>query len=173
MPQLSTQATPTRSKPTAEGAYVDFMSRAYAMEKEAAERYMQFAEQLEVNGDAKCATLFRQLAEIEDRHAKHILLKMGWTSLPAPTDAFAWEGSESPETARLDLVNSLRHPHHALELALRHEFQAQKYFEHIASGGAPQRVRAAATEMATEERAHARLIENWLARVPRPTSGWE
>ena len=31
----------------------------------------------------------------------------------------------------------------------------------------------AAAEMATEERAHARLIENWLARVPRPMSGGE
>jgi rubrerythrin len=173
MRQPSTQTKPTGSRPTAEGAYADFMSRTYAMEHEATERYTQFAAQLEANGNGECALLFRQLAQIEDRHAKRILVKMGWTSLPALPPAFAREGSEAPETASFDTANDRMRPHHALELALRREIQAQKYFEHIASGGAPQRVRAAAAEMATEEQAHARLIENWLARLPRPASGWE
>jgi rubrerythrin len=173
MPQLSTSTRQERSKPTAEGAYVDFMARAYAMEQEATERYTEFAERLEGSGDSECAQLFRQLAEVEDRHAKRILVRMGWTSLPALPTAFAWAGSEAPETARLDLAGYLTHPYRALELARRCEFQAQRYFEHIASSGAPHRVREAAAEMAAEERSHAKLLEYWLARVPRPIPGQE
>jgi rubrerythrin len=167
MPQPSAQTIPTRSKPTAEGAYTDFMSRTYAMEHEATERYAQVAEELNATGNGECALLFRQLAEIEDRHATRILVKMGWTSLPLLPPAFDRDGSEVPETTMFDSARPLMQPRHALEMALRREVQAQKYFEDIASGGAPQRVRLAAAEMATEERAHARLIENWLARVPR------
>ena len=161
------QTTPTTRKPTAEGAYTDFMSRTYAMEHEATERYAQLAETLNATGNGECALLFRQLAEIEDRHATRILVKMGWTSLPLPPPAFDRDGSEVTETTMFDSVHDLTQPRHALELALSREVRAQKYFEDIASGGAPQRVRLAAAEMATEERAHARLIENWLARVPR------
>jgi len=173
MPETSPGTKPAGSKPTAEGAYANFMSRTYAMEFEATERYAQFAQRLQENGNGDCALFFRQLAEIEDRHAKRILVSMGWTSLPAPPPAIAWEGSEVPGTAGLASEGSLMHPHRALELALRREIQAQKYFEGVASGGAPQRVREAAAEMATEERRRATLIETWLARAPRPIFGGE
>jgi rubrerythrin len=167
MPGLSTETKRPWRRPTAEGAYVDFMARAYAMENEASERYAQFAKQLDANGNGECALLFRQLAEIEDRHAKRILITMGWTSQPSLPETFDWEDSDAPETAKLDSVDYIVFPHHALELALRCEVQAQKYFEQFASGGAPHQVRIAAAEMAAEERAHARLIELWLARLPR------
>jgi rubrerythrin len=149
------------------------MARAYAMEHEAMERYTRFAEQLEASGNGECALLFRQLAEIEDRHARRILLSMGWTSLPVPLVDITSENHDAPETARLDAVRYLTQPHQALELALRCENQAQRYFERLASGDVPRRVRVAATEMAAEERSHAKLLEHWLAQVPRPISGWD
>jgi len=34
-------------------------------------------------------------------------------------------------------------------------------------------VRAAALEMAADEREHVRLIEEWLSRVPPPEPGWD
>ena len=159
----------TKTKPGATDAYAAFMSRAYSMELEATERYTQFAERLEAHDNDEVAMLFRKLAEIEALHTKRILAEMGWSSLPVLPPAFAWEGSEGPETAP---SGSLRHemqPYHALEIALRCELQAQKYFENIASGAA--HVRAAAEEMATEEGEHVKLIRDWLSRVPRPVSG--
>jgi rubrerythrin len=65
-------------------------------------------------------------------------------------------------------------PWHALEIALRCEREAQKYYEGIAATSrAPKQVRDAAREMAAEEAEHVRLIEAWMKRVPRPAAGWD
>ncbi len=157
-----------RTKPDAADAYAAFMSRAYAMELEATDRYTLFADKLETLGNHEVSMLFRKLAEIEALHARRILAEMGWSSLPVLTPAFAWEGSEGPETAPSDSLQHPLQPHHALEIALRCELQAQKYFENIASGA--ERVLAAAGEMAADEREHVKLIRDWLSRVrPRAT----
>jgi hypothetical protein len=37
----------------------------------------------------------------------------------------------------------------------------------------PERVRAAAKEMAEEEREHVALIKEWMKKVPRPAPGWD
>jgi len=169
MPKHSTRTKRARMKPATAGAYAAFMSRAYTMELEATERYTQLADQLETQDNRDVAMVFRKLAEIEAQHAKRILAEMGWPTAPALPPAFAWEGSEGPETAPADALRRRMQPHHALEIALRCELQAQKYFENIASGAA--RVRAAAEEMAAEEREHVKLIRDWLSRVPRPDSG--
>lgn len=154
-----------KSRPSATDAYAAFMSRAYAMELEATERYTRFADELQAQDNDEVAMLFRKLAEIEALHAKRILAEMGWASLPALAPAFAWEGKDGPETAPLSALRKTMQPHQALEIALRCELQAQKYFEGISSGAT--RVRAAAEEMAEEEREHAELIREWLARVRR------
>ena len=153
--------------------YADFMSRAYTIELEATERYAQFAEQLETHNNREVAQLFRKLAEIEGLHAKRILAEMKWPSVPALPPAYAWEGVEGPETAPFDSLHYLMHPWHALQIALRCELQAQKYYEGIAASRAPKQVREAAREMAAEETEHVRLIREWLKRVPPPPEGWD
>jgi rubrerythrin len=154
-------------------AYSDFMSRAYAMEIEATERYAQFAEQLDVHNNRGVAELFRKLSAIEALHAKRILDEMGWPGLPALPAAYAWEGFEAPETAPLDAVHYLMQPYHALELALDCEQRAHQHFQSIAASNAPEKVRAAAAEMAEEELEHVRLIREWMTRVPHPPAGWD
>ena len=161
--------TKVNTKPDAADAYAGFMSRAYAMELEATDRYTLFADELETLGNHEVSMLFRKLAEIEALHARRILAEMGWASLPALAPAFAWEGSEGPETAPSDSLQHPMQPYQALEIALRCELKAQKYFESIASGA--ERVSAAAGEMAADEREHVKLIRDWLQRVRRPASG--
>jgi rubrerythrin len=157
----------------ASNAYEDFMSRAYTMELEAIERYAQFAEQLEAHNNKEVASLFRRLSGIEALHAKRILEEMGWPSTPALPPAYAWEGPEAPETAPFDALHYLMQPWHALEIALQCEARAQQYYESVATSKAPRRVRAAAAEMALEEREHVRLIRAWMSKVPRPADGWD
>jgi len=154
-------------------AYADFMAQAYTMELEATERYAQFAEQLDTHNNREVAELFRKLSAIEALHAKRILEEMGWPSLPAMPVAFAWDEGEGPEAAPLDSLHYLMQPYHALQIALQCEQRAQKHFEGIVAGKAPKKVRAAAAEMAEEEREHVRLINEWLARVPKPAAGWD
>jgi rubrerythrin len=159
--------------PAIEASYEGFMSRAYAIEVEAVERYAQFAEQLEQHNNREVAGVFRKLAEIEGRHAKHILDEMGWPSLPVLPVPYAAGEPEGPETAPFDSLHYLMQPYHALEIALRCEMDAVKYFEDIAAATSDERVRAAATHMAIEEREHVTLMRDWMKRVPRPKAGWD
>lgn len=151
----------------------DFMARAYAMELEAHERYALFAEQLDTHNNREVAEMFRKLSHIESLHAQRILEEMQWPSLPVLPPAYAWETPEGPETAPADAVHYLMQPMHALEIALKCEQQAQKYFEDIAAGDVPASVKTAALEMAGEEREHVRLIRDWMKRVPQPRAGWD
>ena len=162
-----------KPKPRPAGQYAEFMARAYTLELEATERYAQFAEQLETHNNREVAKLFRKLADIEALHAKRILDEMQWPSMPALPPAYAWEGAEGPETAPFDAIHYLMQPYHALEIALRCEREAQKYYEGIAASRAPKQVRDAAREMAAEEAGHVTLIEEWMRRVPRPAAGWD
>lgn len=157
----------------ARNAYADFMAQAYTMELEAVERYATFAEQLEVHNNKEVAALFRKLSGIETLHAKKILEEMGWPSLPPMPVPYAWEGGEGPETAPQDEIHYLMKPWHALQLALQAEQRAAKFYESIAAGKAPKKVRAAAAEMAAEEHEHVRLIEQWIAKVPQPDPDWD
>jgi rubrerythrin len=157
----------------AKNQYADFMAQAYSMELDATERYAQFAEQLDTHNNREVADMFRKLSKIEALHARRILEEMGWPSLPALPAAFAWEEGAAPETAPLDAIHYLMQPYHALQLALAGERRAQAHFEGIAAGKAPKKLRAAAAEMAEEEREHVRLIEAWLARVPQPSADWD
>jgi rubrerythrin len=149
------------------------MSRAYAMELEAAERYAQFAEQMDQHNNRPVAALFRKLAEIEALHAKRILEEMRWPSLPVMPPAYAWDGGEGPETAPFESLHYLMQPWHALEIALRCELEAVRYFDGVVAADVPQRVREAAKEMADEEREHVALIKEWMKKVPRPAAGWD
>jgi rubrerythrin len=65
------------------------------------------------------------------------------------------------------------HPWHALEIALRCELDAKRYYETLAAGSAPREVREAAKELAAEEEEHVRLVREWMSRVPRPPQGWD
>lgn len=154
--------------------YADFMARAYTIELEATERYLQFAEQLETHNNREVAALFRKLAEIESLHAKRILDAMQWSSLPAMPPAYAWDTlEEGPETPPFEALHYLMQPYHALEIALRCEEEARRYYQGIAESKAPAQVRRAAREMAAEEEAHVRLIRDWMSKVPRPGAGWD
>jgi rubrerythrin len=166
-----TRTTPLQAEQSYE--YTEFMARAYAIELEAAERYAQFAEQMDVHNNKEVAALFRRLSGFEALHAQRILQEMAWPSVPALTPAYAWEGAEAPETAPFDSLHYLMQPWHALEIALRCELQAQKYFEGIAAGNAPASVRQAARELAQEEAEHAALVREWMSKVPQPAEGWD
>jgi rubrerythrin len=149
------------------------MARAYTMELEATERYAEFAAQLDGCNNPEVAQMFRKLAEIEALHARRILEEMRWPSMPALPPAFAWDTAEAPETAPFDALHYLMRPYHALEIALRCELEAVKYFEGVAAADVPQRGRAPARGMGQEEREHVALIKQWMKKVPQPGAGWD
>jgi rubrerythrin len=93
--------------------------------------------------------------------------------MPALPPAYAWDTAEGPETAPFDSLHYLMQPWHALEIALRCETEAKKYYDGIAASRAPREVREAAQEMAAEEEEHIRLVREWMKKVPPPPQGWD
>lgn len=167
------RTTPGHAQSEPGTAYADFMSKAYAMELDASERYAEFADQMEVHNNPDVAQLFRKLSAIEGLHASRIREEMGWTQTPDPMYPGLWTGGEPPETAQVTDLHYLMHPYHALEIALNNEERAEAFFTRLARAReTPAEVRKLAEEMAAEEAGHQRLIQEWMARVPKPGPDW-
>ena len=148
------------------------MGYACAMEAEASERYAELADLMSAHHNRDVAELFGRLARIEGKHRDQILAKLGWTTAPPACD-YTWETPEGPETTDYGGLNYLMTPYHALALARHNELRAVAFFDRCAKARVPAAVRAAAAEMAEEEREHVRLIDEWLATVPVPERGWD
>ena len=162
----------TRAAPAAPRTLAEFMRQALVMENEAAQRYTEFADAMEMHNNREVADLFRKMADIEGRHAQQIMAQMGWTETPAPAGPIAWDGFEAPETAPIDEVHYLMQPYHALELALANEERAERFFARLARAATTASVRKAARELEAEEREHVELVREWMKRVPRPDEDW-
>ena len=150
----------------------EFMACAHALEVEAADRYAELADLMAAHNNREVAELFAKLARIEGKHRDQIAARMGWTVAPdAPV--VRWETPEGPETTDYGELHYLMQPWHALKLAEHNERRAVEFFERFAAARVPAEVRAAAREMAEDEREHVRLIAEWLAKVPPPDPGWD
>jgi rubrerythrin len=151
----------------------EFMTVALAMETEAAERYAEFADAMEMHNNLEVAALFRKLSVIEGKHAAQIMAEMGWREPPPmPPGRATWEGFEAPETTPGDEVHYLMQPWHALQLALSNEERAARFFGRLARAATVASVRRAALELEAEEREHVELVKAWLKKVPKPDSDW-
>ena len=147
---------------------------AFAIEKEAAERYTDLAGQMEVHNNLEVADLFRKLAGIEAKHVAQVEEMNGGRP---PREISLWEetpwiDAESPEALAYDEAHYLMTPHQALELALQGECYAAEFFADVAASAKDETVRQMAEELAQEEREHVTLVEKWLARYPKPDRDW-
>jgi rubrerythrin len=151
-----------------------FMAQALAMEREAVDRYTEFADMLETANNREVATLFRTMAGYEAKHAEQIMAEMGWTEAPPPPPQLqhAAPGMEAPEAMPLDEVHYLMQPWHALQLALTAEKRAQAFFAVLARMATTEPVRRAALELQAEEAGHVALVQQWLEKVPQPDQDW-
>lgn len=151
----------------------EFMALAVAMEVEAAERYAEFADAMEMHNNLEVAALFRKMADIEGKHSAQLMAEMGWSQPPdLPSGRPTWEGFEAPETAPGDEVHYLMQPYHALQLALASEQRAQAFFGRLAEAATVATVKKAAQELEAEEAEHVELVKAWMAKVPKPDQDW-
>ena len=60
-----------------------FMAQALQMELDAAQRYNEFADMMEVHNNPEVVAWFRKMATIEGKHAAQIMAQMGWSAVPA------------------------------------------------------------------------------------------
>lgn len=152
----------------------DFMAQALQMELDAAQRYNEFADMMEIHNNVEVAQWFRKMAAIEGKHATQIMKEMGWTQAPQSfPGALQLEGFEAPETAAVDEVHYLMQPWHVLQLALANEERAERFFAQLARLATVDSVRKAALELQQEEREHVELVKAWMLKVPQPQPDWD
>jgi rubrerythrin len=152
----------------------EFMAQALVMEREAVERYTEFADALEMHNNGEVAKLFRTMAGYEAKHAEQIMKQMGWTTDPTPpTQLMRWPGlNAGPETVSIDEVHYLMQPWHALQLALAAEKRAEAFFAVLAKMAVSEPIRRAAMELQAEEAEHVALVQAWIAKTPLPDENW-
>jgi len=173
-PKPGSKAAPTAANGSARipRTLTEFMAHALVMEVEAAQRYIELADAMEMHNNKEVADLFRKMATIEGKHAEQIMREMGWRETPAPPGKRVWEGFEAPETTPVDDVHYLMTPYHALELALAAEIRAERFFARLVEATTVETVRRAARELRAEEEEHVALIRAWMEKVEKPGPDW-
>lgn len=157
---------PIRSAP-------ELYAHAIAIEREACDRYAEFAGRMADRDNEALAELFERMAGFEAEHLDALLHRTEGVSLPElSTSDYKWLDSGAPETAARELVFRLMTPRHALAIALGAEKRAQVFFEHVLMTADDPALRALAQEMAMEEQEHVRLIERLLERTPDSNVDW-
>lgn len=153
-----------------------FLVHAVVLEDEAASRYDELADTMEVHHNDEVATLFRQMAGYSRLHlqeaTKHAAGHAGGLPDLKPWE-FEWPGAESPESGQVGASHYLMTPHHALKLALAAEESAHAFYAGVAGRASSTAIRELAAEFAAEEAGHAEAIRKWLARYPEPARGWD
>jgi rubrerythrin len=150
------------------------MTLALMMETEAAQRYAELADAMETHNNREVAKLFRQMAEIESKHAGRIVAGMDWRAAPMLSPTLSgWVSQESAETAPGDDVHYLMQPYHALQIALAGELRAVAFFDRLLRAAKDPVVKKAARELRDEEREHVALVKAWLEKVPKTTADWD
>ena len=145
---------------------------AIAIEREAAERYREFATRMADQGNDELAGVFGKLAAFESEHLKTLERRTDGVALPRLAADYAWLDSGAPETAAHDLIFRLMTPRQALAIALQAEKRARAFFSHVQRESGDPALRALAKEMAAEEDEHMHLLEHTLARAHDPFVDW-
>ena len=152
-----------------------FLAHSIALENEAAERYAELADMMEVHNNPDVAVLFRQMSEFSRQHAQSVEDRaVNFQPLPQLKSwEYRWNAPVPPEVGDITGTHYLMAPYHALEFALANEKRGHEYYSRMASDSDDDDVIRLASEFAEEERDHVQELEQWLARTPRPAQGWD
>lgn len=151
-----------------------FLAHALAFENEAAERYDELADSMEVHNNHEVAQLFRRMAGFSRMHADAVKGRAGSVELPhfKPWE-YQWTGAEGPEVTPVERTHYLMTPYHCLTLALHNEQRGRDFYQGVVDGSSDPEVKRLAKQMAEEEQEHVLVLEDWLARTPEPESNWD
>jgi len=150
----------------------ELYAHAIAIEREATERYAEFAQRMQDEGRDELARVFEWLAGMESDHLQALEARTLDVALPPIADGrYHWLDAGAPETAARSLVYRVMTPRMALGIALQAEQRAQAFFEGVFTTCDDPALRALAREMAAEEQEHVLLIERLLESTPHADLG--
>jgi rubrerythrin len=156
------------------GSVAEFYAHALAIEHEAAKCYREFEEHFNSRGDEVLAALCGNLAHFEQDHYELLLDRAKALKLPGLcADRYRWLESGPPECVDHALVFRVAGPRQLLEIALKAENNAFRFFEWVAETTTDGGVRALAGEMAREEAEHVQWVTRALEHVRPDGIDWD
>ncbi|MBS0524517.1 MAG: hypothetical protein JSS04_12895 [Proteobacteria bacterium] len=130
---------------------------AIAMEEEAAARYRDLAERMRLQGVRDLESLFRFLADIEEKHAGQVRSRSAaHVTRVDKIDGVHWELPEKFEEQ--EGRSYVLTPYSALAIAVRNEDRAFAFYSYLAAHAPSPDIRVAAEELARDELDHASLL---------------
>ncbi len=152
----------------------EFFAHALAIEREAAGCYREFREHFADRGEEVLAGLCGNLARFEQEHYELLFERAKSLALPElPPERYRWLVSGPPECADRDLVFRVATPRQLLEIALKAERDAKRFFEWVSGTTASDEVHALADEMAREEAEHVQWVTRALEYVRADGVDWD
>ena len=144
----------------------EFLSHAYALEQELAERYGEMADSMEVHNNPEVARLFRELADSgESRAAKLIRQARGMELPQVPPWEFQWLRLETPGLEDgMQQLHYLMTPYQALQLAIRIEQCACTFYQRSSEDATDTDIEGLALEMLAGKQKHLAVLQAWRSR---------
>jgi rubrerythrin len=149
----------------------EFLAHAIALEREAAERYLELADMMEAHRNDDVSRLFRDMVHYSRLHHDSIVERAGTRALPT-IGAWQYRWRRPPEAGGEEAFDPSLNAYDALRYARENEQRALAYYAEVGQGASDPEVRRLASEFAAEETEHVEAIDDWLARTERPSATW-
>lgn len=151
----------------------ELCAHALELERDAAQRFRDYATRMDELGEKGIAGVFEELAAEENQEIRALEVVSG-TRKPSELSPweYAWRLTYMPEA--LDKTPRLvpRNAHEALQLALLAKRRAEAFLNDVAENARDEVVRGCAAEMAVNERRLAQLLERLLTgEIPAERAG--
>ncbi len=149
----------------------EFLAHAIALEREAAERYLELADMMESYRNDAVSALFRDMVAYSRLHHDSIVERARGVALPElRANEYRWRAP--PEAGGDEAFDPRLDAYSALCYARENEQRAMNYYSEVGMASTDPEVKRLATEFAAEETEHVEALDDWLARTPRPGTPW-
>ena len=148
-----------------------FLAHAIALEREAAERYLELADMMEAHRNDDVSALFRDMVRFSNLHHDSIVERAQGVELPK-LRSWEYRWTQPPEAGGDEAFDPLLQAFNALRYARENEVRAMEYYSTVGLCSTDPEVKRLAAEFAAEETEHVEALDDWLARTPRPSATW-
>ncbi|MCC7152126.1 MAG: ferritin family protein [Rubrivivax sp.] len=147
----------------------EFLAHAIAVEREAADRYLELADMMESYRNDEVSGLFRDMVRYSNLHHDSIVERAKGIALPT-LRSWQYRWRQPPETGGDEAFDPGLNAYDALRYARENEIRARDYYAQAGEQSTDAEVKRLAAEFAAEEAEHVQALDEWLARTPRPSA---
>ena len=152
----------------------DFLVHAMMLKEEAAARYDELADAMDVHHNPEVAELLRHLAVYSRRQLDYLREQAAGIVLPRlkPWE-YQWRDSGIADGSPFEATHYLMTPYHCLQMALMNERRCQAFYVAQGERAAEPGARRLARELQEREAGHLGMLEKWAADADRPEFDWD